>query len=248
MKALYQKTRILSNNALKIIGMLSMIVDHVGAMFFPSVLILRIIGRIAFPIFAFMIAEGARYTKNKIRYLSVLALFALIIQLVYSFYTKNARLTIFCTFTFSIILIYSLQLIKKIVFAKKLNVLHLILAIILFVFLTISIYKITRIRFVNYDFFGVLTPVLVSLFHFEGEVKGFIKKLDNHLVSLLMLSIGLVLIYFHFKQFQLYAYALLAIPILFFYSGKRGKFKMKYFFYLFYPLHLVLLEAIKYLI
>jgi hypothetical protein len=246
MKALYQKTRILSNNALKIIGMVSMIADHVGAMFFPSVVILRIVGRIAFPIFAFMIAEGARYTKNKIRYLSVLALFALVIQLVYSFYAKNARLTIFCTFTFSVTLIYSLQLIKKVVFAKKLNVLHLILAIILFVFLTISIYQVTKIRFVDYDFFGILTPVLVSLFHFEGEVKGFIKKLDNHLVSLLMLSIGLILIYFHFKQFQLYA--LLAIPILFFYSGKRGKLKMKYFFYLFYPLHLVLLEAIKYLI
>jgi hypothetical protein len=175
-----------------------------------------------------------------------LALFALVIQLVYSFYAKNARLTIFCTFTFSVTLIYSLQLIKKVVFAKKLNVLHLILAIILFVFLTISIYQITKIRFVDYDFFGILTPVLVSLFHFEGEVKGFIKKLDNHLVSLLMLSIGLILIYFHIKQFQLYA--LLSIPILFFYSGKRGKLKMKYFFYLFYPLHLVLLEAIKYLI
>ena len=39
-------------------------------------------------------------------------------------------------------------------------------------------------------------------------------------------------------------FALIAIPLLFLYNGKKGRFKTKYFFYLFYPLHLVLLQAI----
>ena len=59
---------ILNGNTLKIIAAIAMLCDHVGLMFFPQVSIFRIIGRLAFPIFAFMIAEGAHYTKRKARY------------------------------------------------------------------------------------------------------------------------------------------------------------------------------------
>lgn len=55
----------LSNNALKIIAMLSMLIDHTGLMIFPEYKIFRIIGRLAFPIFAYMIAEGCFYTKKQ---------------------------------------------------------------------------------------------------------------------------------------------------------------------------------------
>ena len=61
--------RILSGNMLKILGAVFMLIDHIGVVFFPEVKILRILGRISFPIFAFMIAEGCRYTRNKLRYL-----------------------------------------------------------------------------------------------------------------------------------------------------------------------------------
>ena len=63
-----KKIRFLSGNMLKVIAAITMTVDHIGVIFFPSSNILRIIGRIAFPIFAFMIAEGCKYTKNKFRY------------------------------------------------------------------------------------------------------------------------------------------------------------------------------------
>ena len=59
---------VLSGNMLKIIAAVSMFIDHMGAVLFPGVMIFRILGRIAFPIFAFMIAEGCRYTKNRIKY------------------------------------------------------------------------------------------------------------------------------------------------------------------------------------
>ena len=67
----------LSGNALKIIAAITMFIDHMGLMLFPKTLIFRYIGRLAFPIFAFMIAEGCRYTRNRLRYwggLSALAL------------------------------------------------------------------------------------------------------------------------------------------------------------------------------
>ena len=246
MQNFYSKTRLLSNNALKIIGMLAMVLDHVGAILLPNVKLLRIIGRLAFPIFAFMIAEGARYTKNKARYLGILSLFALVIQLVYSLYDKHARLCILVTFTFSVILIYALDFLKKQILKENINFWLLILSGFLFLGLSIIIYIVTRKKFVDYSFAGVLTPVLVSVFHFDEKVNSKIKKLDNHLVSLFMLAIGLILVYYSMRWYQLYA--LLSLPLLFFYSGKRGKYKMKYFFYLFYPIHLLILEDIRLII
>ena len=55
----------LTNNQLKLIAMLSMLIDHVGMLLFPGVRVLRIIGRLAFPIFAYMIAEGCAHTRSR---------------------------------------------------------------------------------------------------------------------------------------------------------------------------------------
>ena len=60
--------KILSGNALKLIAAVSMLLDHIGLLFFPSYGIFRIFGRLALPIFAFMIAESAKYTRNKKRH------------------------------------------------------------------------------------------------------------------------------------------------------------------------------------
>ena len=66
----------LTNNQLKIIAMLAMLSDHIGKVLLPQYQILQIIGRLAFPIFAFMIAEGCFYTKNKVRYFLTVFLLA----------------------------------------------------------------------------------------------------------------------------------------------------------------------------
>ena len=58
----------LNGNILKIIAAISMFIDHMGFIFFPNITVFRIVGRIALPIYAFMIAEGCRYTRNKIKY------------------------------------------------------------------------------------------------------------------------------------------------------------------------------------
>ena len=59
----FSKLEKLSANTLKIIALISMTLDHIG-LFFGNILILRLLGRIAFPIFAFFISEGCFYTKN----------------------------------------------------------------------------------------------------------------------------------------------------------------------------------------
>ena len=60
--------KFLTGNALKILAAIFMTIDHIGVMLFPRMLILRIIGRLALPVFAFMIAEGCKYTRNKKKY------------------------------------------------------------------------------------------------------------------------------------------------------------------------------------
>ena len=65
----------ISGNALKFLAAAAMLVDHIGLILFPKIFVLRAIGRLAFPLFAYMIAEGCRYTRHKARYLLLIFAF-----------------------------------------------------------------------------------------------------------------------------------------------------------------------------
>lgn len=58
----------LNGNALKILAALTMLTDHVGAVFFPEIVFLRAVGRLAFPLFLYLLVEGACHTKNWKKY------------------------------------------------------------------------------------------------------------------------------------------------------------------------------------
>lgn len=95
------------DDSLKMIGILSMIIDHIGLLFFPGVEFLRIIGRMAFPIFAFGIAKGYKRTSNFQQYTKRLLVFALISQGPYLLMVDNFRLNILFTLLLSILFIYA---------------------------------------------------------------------------------------------------------------------------------------------
>ena len=237
------RIRFLSGNSLKLIAALTMLIDHMGIMLFPNVAVLRCIGRISFPIFAFMISEGARYTKDKTRYFLFISTFALVCQAVLSFYAedKSQTLSILVTFSLSILLIYAFQNLKKKFFESDKQ--EIFNALWLFAFLTVLVMLFTNRFTVDYGFAGVLTPLFASIFDFRGiDVSEKYKKLDNIYLRVLTMSVCLFMLLT--KGFSPQPYSLLAIPLLFLYSDKRGKLKMKYFFYVFYPVHLVLLEGI----
>ena len=71
-------------NLIKLIAMIAMLIDHTGKMFFPQYNIMRIIGRIAFPIYAYCIAAGCVYSKNHLRYLTRIAIIGLVSQPFYA--------------------------------------------------------------------------------------------------------------------------------------------------------------------
>ena len=100
------KIKILNINTLKIIGVISMLFDHIGVFLFPNIFLFRLIGRIAYPIFAFALVEGCFYTKNRLKHFLVIFIMAILIQVAYLIAMKDYSLSIFMIFSFSIILIY----------------------------------------------------------------------------------------------------------------------------------------------
>ena len=165
---------------LKIIAAITMTIDHIGAILFPHILILRIIGRIAFPIFAFMIAEGCKYTKNKLRYLLFMMIAAFIFQVVYYAFTNDNYMNIFVTFSLSIIMIYALQFFKVTLFNDIYKISQKILAGFMFLLSIAFTYLINDFVEIHYGIFGCILPVFVALFHkVNGNNPKAKKAIDN---------------------------------------------------------------------
>jgi hypothetical protein len=237
------KIQFLSGNMLKIIAAVAMLADHVGLLFFPGETAFRIVGRLAFPIFAFMIAEGTKYTRNKTRYFSMIFGLAFICQLVYYIFDNSLYMCVLVTFSLSILALFALENFKRISFTKKYNIFFKLSAFGLFAACVALIFVLNTVLEIDYGFWGCMLPVFAGLLHMPENCDiEWIKRLDNRFNSVLLLAVGLIPLAMEVKWVQNYAF-LAVIPLLF-YSGKRGKLKMKYFFYIFYPLHLVVLEGI----
>jgi len=224
-----KKLAILNGNHLKLIAAVTMLLDHAGILLFPRVQLFRILGRLAYPIFAFMIAEGCRYTRNKLRYFLMVFGLGTACQIVYYFFSGDTYLNILLTFSLSILLIYCLQASWQ---AEKRT-----LWSILFAAGFLGVYGLDRLITIDYGFWGVMVPVFVSFAH----IRNF-----PHWASVLLLGAGLMLLGADLGGIQ--HYALLSLPLLLLYSGKRGKWNMKYFFYIFYPVHLAVLQGIAMLL
>ena len=216
----------LNSNQLKLLALLTMTVDHIGVHLFPQYPILRIIGRLAFPIYAYCIAEGCVHTKNRKKYLMQMAGMALLCQLVYFFAMGSLFQCILVTFTLSILLIYACDTGSRPLTA---------LALLGVAFVTVALPRLlpgTDFA-IDYGFFGVLVPVAAYL----GETRR---------EKLLFTAGALVALAWSVGDIQWYSLA--ALLPLSLYGGQRGKRRMKWLFYLYYPAHLVAIQGIALLL
>ena len=223
----------LSNNQLKIIALVAMTIDHVGAYLFPQIQWLRIVGRLAFPIFAYMIAEGCHHTRSMGKYLGTMALFALVCQTVDYFATGSLYMSILVTFTLSIGLIFCYKKAEK--RENPLWVALLVLGLVAARYICQQLPQLLPDTDfgVDYGFIGVLIPWALYL-------------VKNKNFRLIMLAGCLAVLAMNSTQIQWYA--LLAVALIAFYNGQRGKKNLKWLFYIYYPLHLVAIYGVSFLL
>lgn len=217
---------------LKLLAVFSMIFDHIGLMFMPNKDFLyscfRMVGRLAFPIFAFQLAVGYSHSKNKEKHIIRMFIFALLSQFPYWLYVQMAipgfghALNIGFTFLLALLGMYTLDKTNGLI-AKCFS-----LAIVL---------ALSYILPVDYGIVGVL--LCISFYVFRNH-----KYLN-------LLSAGLIIVAKVFIEQDLMKYAMIyALLPIYLYNGKKGidnKFS-KYLFYVFYPAHLLLFAVIKMII
>ncbi len=129
----------------KILAMTLMVLDHVGLFFFPDLIILRIIGRLSFPFFAFGIAYGYSKSKNVVKYGQRILLLALISQPIFFLLFNNENLNICFTLLLGLIAIYVYDKEKKT--WLKFSLLALLLLLSYFLKVEYGIYGVLMILF-----------------------------------------------------------------------------------------------------
>ena len=236
--------RCFNNNVIKIIAAITMLIDHIGLIFYPLDILPHAIGRISFPLFAYMLAEGARYTRSKRRHVLMLGGLALVCQVVFYFATEMLLMCILVTFTISLLLIYLLEAVKRTLLSREASRTAKILLPTAFLGAVAATWVFCHLITVDYGFVGCLTPVILSLPSMRGhdDAPPTLKRLDTPYTRLALLFIAILFTVLQSGVLQFYA--LLSLPIVFLYSGKRGRRNLKYFFYVFYPTHLLFLYFI----
>ncbi len=222
---------------LKIIAIVTMLIDHTGVILFPGRIWFRIIGRTAFPIFAFMIAEGYLHTRNPWKYLARLLLFAVVSQVPYSLMGNRAplslsALSIYCTLALGLVAIIAYEKMKGYLLEHRF---HQALSVGLSLILPAVCIWLGEKLHVDYAWRGV---ALIFAFHFARTnwqaVLGVLALLTVYEWPALMSG----------RINQTYLGLFLPMPLLFLYNGRKG-ISMKYLFYLFYPAHILILVLIK---
>lgn len=219
---------------LKIIGLLAMTLDHIGVWLVPGGtwnLVLRCIGRLAFPLFAFMIAEGFSHTRNLRKYWFRLLFASLAVELcLFGYFLATGENWMWQN---DIFLSLFLGLSALILAKSESRWLRL---------LVLPLLAIAQILGVSYGAFGILFILVFGL-----------------LPSRLLQLAGTLFLLSAFVEYPFYFltgipspftsriygqwfewFALLAFVPLFLYDGKRGSFS-KWFFYAYYPAHLGLI-------
>lgn len=233
----------LSGNALKLLACIFMFVDHVGMILLPGVVVLRAIGRLAMPLFAFTFAEGCFYSRHRGRRFALILGLGLVTSAAMSFVEGVVQGNILITLTLASLVIYALDALKRSAFAHawKRTVLSSFALVAALAF-CVGVCCFSGLE-VDYGLGGVLLPATVRLLDFRSYgAKGAPGALYHPVTVLLLFTIGLLVIALLSGTLQLFS--LCAVGFIALYSGTRGRYRLKALFYVFYPAHLALLGAV----
>ena len=238
---------------LKLIAIISMVIDHYSVILYPMAyggkisamppeamvkyMHLRIIGRIAFPIFAYLIAEGFVKTGNIKKYIYRMLIFALISTPAYNI-------------AFGQTFIYTEKFVISFIFGN-------VMWTFFFALIMLCIIKKIEEKVENVFFKSLLVVCTAGLFYLLGDII----KCDWHGFGIALVAVFYIFrkskimqMFFataaifmtFFKPFSVNLYAFLGLIPIIFYNGKRGK-DLRYLFYAFYPAHLFVFALIRYI-
>lgn len=223
----------LSGNGLKLIAVITMLIDHIGAMVIEQIwinnpalsseaqmmwwkldFVLRMIGRIAFPIFCFLIVEGFLHTRDVKKYVLRLLAFSLISEIPFDlalfdtwFYPGYQN--VYFTLVLGLLALAGIRRYQTSMWKQALVV--------------IAACGGAALLHTDYGAFGVFFIVLLYLLRYDLKSQTIL---------------GCITICWEVTA------PLAFIPIRM-YNGKRGKWNLKYFFYAFYPVHILMLWGIR---
>ena len=206
----------LNSFQLKCIAMITMLIDHIGAILFPGQYLFRMIGRLSFPIFCFLLVEGFYHTRNVEKYMIRLGCFAIISEIPHDLAFQNELLefehqNIFFTLLLGLVLMNAIQKTNK----TGTRAVYVLMA--MWAANTFGL---------SYDARGIL---LIMIFYFLRD----------------RVSVKLILgAAWNFLWTQIQWYGAFASGLILLYNGKKGR-SMKYLFYVFYPVHLLILYFVS---
>ena len=227
--------RPLSQEGLKFLACAIMLLDHIGATLIPWGT-LRIIGRLAFPIFCFLLAEGAHYTRNPQNYLLRLGIGAILSELPFD-------LALFGSWSWqhqSVMITLLLGTMALLAMKRMTRPLLKVLVLLLFACLA---------DFMNTDYGGA-GVLMIALFGLTRERKygWLVQLLGMYLICRWIIPGGVV--WFIDRYVFIEIFAILALIPIWLYSGKKSTSSrvVQWAFYLFYPVHLWILYLISILL
>ena len=203
---------------LKLLAILAMTADHIGAVFFPEIPLLRWIGRLAMPVLSFFIGEGLRHTRSPRRYLLRLTGFALLSELPFdlAFYggIEWGHQNAYFTLALGLLALWAIQ-------SRGMEGWLLALTAALA----------AELLGCDYGIYGVLLILLLDRFH---------RARSEQLAAAALLNLA-------FFGLQTQTLSLIALPLLWLYNGKRGRDDRR-LFYLYYPAHLCVLGILRFVL
>ena len=243
----------MNRNHLKLIACACMFCDHMGLLLFPGAPVLRYIGRLAMPMFAFFIGEGCRHTRSRKKYLLRLGGLAVFCQAVFAassllqgqgagpysdvwFFNVLFTFTLACPGCFAVLDLKRALSAGRREAAAKSGALFALWLVCACAFTFFAWRQRTEEGWslcLDFGLFGLLLPVCAVLF-------------DAPARRAFVLALALTAYCFMWSAYMPYVwFSLLSFPLLLAYNGKGGSPRLKPAFYLFYPAHLGLLYLVS---
>lgn len=232
-----ERSRGLDGGTLKGIAAALMLTDHVGAILLPEVPVLRCVGRLAFPIFAFFIAEGYAHTRDFGRYFRRLAILAVVSEIPFNLENgavfDPTRQNVLFTFCLALLTLRGLEALGRERGFGRWAGCGLVLA---------AGFAAGELLRTDYGGWGVVTVVLLQLCR-DGKYAKLWLLLAMAAVN--GLGMGSLTMPVFGGEMPIQIFAVAALPVIWLYNGQAGPKGLRRAFYVFYPAHLLVLEGIR---